>query len=68
MKYLSYHIVINGAFHASFRNFYAFRESTKFYSADGEVIKTFTAYKFEKVEIKDVPDSIKFAIIATERK
>ena len=41
---------------------------TKFYSADGEVIKTFTAYKFEKVEIKDVPDSIKFAIIATEDK
>ena len=41
---------------------------TKFYSQDGEVIKTFTAYKFEKVEIKDVPDNIKQAIIATEDK
>lgn len=41
---------------------------TKFYSADGEVIKTFTAYKFEKVDIKDVPDNIKNAIIATEDK
>ena len=41
---------------------------TKFYSADDEVIKTFTAYKFEKVEIKDVPDNIKNAIIATEDK
>ena len=41
---------------------------TKFYSQDGEVIKTFTAYKFEKVDIKDVPDSIKHAIIATEDK
>lgn len=41
---------------------------TKFYSADGEPIKTFTAYRFEKVDIKDVPDSIKQAIIATEDK
>ena len=41
---------------------------TKFYSSDDEVIKTFTAYKFEKVEIKDVPDNIKNAIIATEDK
>lgn len=41
---------------------------TKFYSQDGEVIKTFTAYKFEKVEIKDVPDNIKNAIVATEDK
>lgn len=41
---------------------------TKIYSADGEVIKTFTAYKFEKVEIKNVPDNIKHAIIATEDK
>lgn len=41
---------------------------TKIYSADGEVIKTFTAYKFEKVEIKDVPENIKNAIIATEDK
>lgn len=41
---------------------------TKFYSNDDEVIKTFTAYKFEKVDIKDVPDNIKHAIIATEDK
>ncbi len=41
---------------------------TKFYSEDGEVIKTFTAYRFEKVDIKDVPDNIKNAIIATEDK
>ncbi len=41
---------------------------TKFYSQDGEVIKTFTAYKFEKVDIKDVPVSIKQAVIATEDK
>ncbi len=41
---------------------------TKFYSADNEVIKTFTAYKFEKVDIKNVPDNIKNAIIATEDK
>ncbi|MBS4760452.1 MAG: PBP1A family penicillin-binding protein [Clostridium sp.] len=41
---------------------------TKLYSADGEVIKTFTAYKFEKVDIKNVPDDIKNAIIATEDK
>ena len=41
---------------------------TKFYSIDGEVIKTFTAYKFEKVDIELVPDSIKHAIIATEDK
>lgn len=41
---------------------------TKFYSQDNEAIKTFTAYKFEKVDIKDVPDNIKHAIIATEDK
>ena len=41
---------------------------TKIYSSDGEVIKTFTAYKFEKVDIADVPDNIKNAIIATEDK
>lgn len=41
---------------------------TKIYSADEEVIKTFTAYKFEKVDIKDVPDNIKNAIVATEDK
>lgn len=41
---------------------------TKIYSADDEVIKTFTAYKFEKVEIADVPEFIKEAFIATEDK
>lgn len=41
---------------------------TKIYSADEEVIKTFTAYRFEKVDIKDVPDHIKNAVIATEDK
>ncbi len=41
---------------------------TKFYSADGEVIKTFTAYTFSKVELKDVPEELKEAIIATEDK
>ncbi len=41
---------------------------TKFYSHDGEVIKTFTAYTFSKVELKDVPEELKEAIIATEDK
>ena len=41
---------------------------TKIYSSDDEIIKTFTAYRFEKVDIKDVPDNLKKAIIATEDK
>lgn len=41
---------------------------TKFYSSDDEVIKTFTAYRFEKVDIEKVPDALKNAIIATEDK
>lgn len=41
---------------------------TKFYSADGEVIKTFTAYTYDKVELKDVPEQLKKALIATEDK
>lgn len=41
---------------------------TKFYSHDGEVIKTFTAYTFSKIELKDVPEQLKEAIIATEDK
>lgn len=41
---------------------------TKFYSEDGEVIKTFTAYTFSKIELKDVPEELKEAIIATEDK
>ena len=41
---------------------------TKFYSADGEVIKTFTAYTYNKVELKDVPEQLTNALIATEDK
>ena len=41
---------------------------TKFYSQDGEVIKTFTAYTYSKVDIKDVPKQLKEAFIATEDK
>ena len=32
---------------------------TTIYSADGEVIKTFTAFKFEKVSIDQIPDYLK---------
>ena len=31
---------------------------TQIYSADGELIKTFTAYKFQQVHIKDVPQNL----------
>lgn len=41
---------------------------TKIYSSDDEIIKTFTAYRFEKVDIKDVPENLKHAIISTEDK
>jgi penicillin-binding protein 1A len=41
---------------------------TKFYSHDGEVIKTFTAFTFSKVALKDVPDNLKNALISTEDK
>lgn len=41
---------------------------TKFYSEDGEVIKTFTAYTYDKIDLKDVPDQLKNALIATEDK
>ncbi len=41
---------------------------TKFYSSDGEIIKTFTAYTFQKVDIENVPDELKEALIATEDK
>ena len=41
---------------------------TKIYSADGELIKTFTAYKYENVNIKDVPQNLINALIATEDK
>lgn len=41
---------------------------TTIYSADGEVIKTFTAFKFEKVSIDKIPEYLKQAVIATEDK
>ena len=41
---------------------------TKFYSSDGEVIKTFTAYTYDRVDLKDVPEELKKALIATEDK
>jgi len=41
---------------------------TTIYSADGEVIKTFTAFKFEKVSIDRIPTYLKQAVIATEDK
>lgn len=41
---------------------------TKFYSSDGEIIKTFTAYTFKKVELQDIPETMKQAIISTEDK
>lgn len=41
---------------------------TKIYSDDGELIKTFTAYRFEQVHIKDVPEDLINALIATEDK
>jgi len=41
---------------------------TKFYSSDGEVIKTFTAYTYDKVDLDAVPDDLKKALIATEDK
>ena len=42
---------------------------TKIYSAnEKEVIKTFTAYNYERKDIKDIPDLMKKAVIATEDK
>ena len=41
---------------------------TSIYSADGEVIKTFTVFRFEKVSIDDIPPNLKNAVIATEDK
>lgn len=41
---------------------------TQFYSHDGEVIKTFTAYTSTKISIDEVPDDFKKALIATEDK
>lgn len=41
---------------------------TQFYSHDGEIIKTFTAYTSKKLEIDEVPEHFKQALIATEDK
>ena len=41
---------------------------TQFYSHDGEVIKTFTAYTSTKTDINEVPEQFKQALIATEDK
>ncbi len=41
---------------------------TKFLSSDGEVIKTFNACTFSKVEANQIPKEIKEAIVATEDK
>lgn len=41
---------------------------TKIYSSDEEIIKTFTAYTYEKIELKDIPENLKKALIATEDK
>ena len=41
---------------------------TKIYSSDNEIIKTFTAYTYEKIELKDIPENLKKALIATEDK
>lgn len=41
---------------------------TKFLSADGEVIKTFNACTFSKVEANEIPKELKEAIVATEDK
>ncbi|EKE04696.1 MAG: hypothetical protein ACD_20C00022G0021 [uncultured bacterium] len=37
-------------------------------SSDGMVIKTFGSYKYKKVKIKQIPDNLRKAIIATEDK
>ena len=41
---------------------------TQFYSHDGEIIKTFTAYTSAKLDIDEVPEHFKQALIATEDK
>lgn len=41
---------------------------TKFLSADGEIIKTFNACTFSKVEPNQIPKELKEAIVATEDK
>ena len=41
---------------------------TTFCAADGEVIKTFAAFAYSNVELKEVPENLVKAIIATEDK
>ena len=41
---------------------------TTFCASDGEVIKTFAAYTYSNVELKDVPETLVKAFIATEDK
>ena len=41
---------------------------TTFCASDGEVIKTFAAYTYSNVELKEVPDQLVKALIATEDK
>ena len=41
---------------------------TTFCAADGEVIKTFAAYTYSNVELKEVPEQLINALIATEDK
>lgn len=41
---------------------------TTFCAGDGEVIKTFAAYTYSNVELKDVPENLIKALIATEDK
>ncbi|MDD3150331.1 MAG: penicillin-binding protein 1A, partial [Candidatus Gastranaerophilales bacterium] len=41
---------------------------SQFVSCDGEVIKTYTSYKFRKIDLNEIPDNLKQAIIATEDK
>lgn len=41
---------------------------TQIYSEDGELIKTFSSYKYEDTDIKDVPQDLINALIATEDK
>ncbi len=41
---------------------------TKFHAHDGEIIKTFTAYTYSRVDIKEVPQDFINALIATEDK
>lgn len=41
---------------------------TQFVSQDGEIIKTFSAYKAMTVKPEEIPDNLKYALIATEDK